>query len=327
MQSGQMKRREVIALLSTAAIAVPVASTAQETRKVPRIGFMRVGAPPAGFMNGLRQGLRALGFVEGQHFAIEYVLGQSAAQMPAAAAELVRRRVDLILASGTPSALPARDVAGPIPVVFVGTFDPVASGLIVSLARPGRNITGMTSISGDLIAKRLEITRELIPGLRKIAVLVRDSSPTKSEYLQELAAAARILDIEVQILTEHSPDDLEPLLATALESSALIVGDDAEFTDNRDNIAKLALEKRLPTVFGLREMVEAGGLLSYGANFGDLYRRAASQIYKILHGANPAEIPVEQPTKFELLVNMRTARALSLTVSPVLLARVDEVIE
>jgi putative ABC transport system substrate-binding protein len=323
-----MKRREFIIWLGCSAIAKPTAVLAQEAGKViRRIGFLRVGPPPPAFIDGFRKGLRELGLVEGRHFVIEYALAQSAAQTPGAAAELVRRGVDILVASGTPSVLPARDAAGQTPVVFVATLDPVATGLVASLARPGRNITGMTSISGDVIAKRLQMIKELLPSLTRIAILVRESSPTAAQYVQEARTAARNLGIELQIESERNPQDLDGIFAAVHGSSALLVADDAEFTADRARIAELALRSRLPTVSGLREMVEAGGLMAYGASFGELYRRAASHVHKILQGANPADLPVEQPTKFELVLNMRTARTLGLTIPPSLLALADEVID
>jgi putative ABC transport system substrate-binding protein len=322
-----MRRRQFIALLGGTAIVGPIAARAQEAGRVRRIGFLRVGPPPAAFIDGFRQGLREQGLVEGRHFVIEFVLAQSAAQTPAAAAELVRRGVDLILASGTPSVMPARDAAGRIPVVFVATLDPVATGLVASLARPGRNITGMTSVSGDVIAKRLQMIRELLPKVARIVILVRESSPTAAQYIQESRAAAQSLGIELQIENERNPEELDGIFGAVQGSSALVVADDAEFTAHRARIAELALAKRLPTVSGLREMVEAGGLMAYGASFGELYRRAASHVHKILQGASPADLPVEQPTKFELVLNMRTAKALGLEIPATLLARADEVIE
>jgi putative ABC transport system substrate-binding protein len=200
---------------------------------------------------------------------------------------------------------------------------------VASLARPGGNLTGTTSISGDLAAKRLELVRELLPGLTKIAVLVRESSPTAPQYLDESRGAARQLGFDLQVLIERNPEDLRGLFAAAREShAAVLLGDDAEFTALRVQIAEMGLENKLPTVSGFREMVEAGGLMAYGANFGDLYRRAASQVHKILlQGVPPGDIPVEQPTKFEFVLNMRTANALGLSVPPSLLARADEIIE
>ena len=324
-----MKRREFISLLGSAAAAWPIVARAQERKpgKVKHIGFLRVGPPPASFIDGFRQGLRELGFIEGQHFVIDYGLVGSAAQIPGAAAELVRRKVDIVVASGTPSVLPARDVASQVPVVFVATLDPVATGLVASLAKPGRNITGLTSVSGDVIAKRLQMTRAVLPKLTRIAVLVRESSPTTAQYVQESQTAARDLGIELQIETERNPDDINGIFAAVRGSSALVVADDAEFTAHRAEIAELALKHQLAIVSGLRELVEAGALMAYGASFRELYRRAASHVFKILHGANPADLPVEQPIKFELILNLRTAKALGLTFPPTLLALADEVIE
>ena len=322
-----MRRREFITLIGGAATTWPLAARAQELGKVKRIGFLRVGPPPASFIDGFQRGLRELGLIEGQHFVIEYGLAESTAEVPAAAGELVRRRVDIIVASGTPSVLPARDAAGKIPVVFVGTFDQVATGLVASLAKPGGNITGATSISGDVIAKRLQMMRELLPMLTRIAILVRESSPTAAQYVQESKTAARNLGIDLQIVNERTPDDLDGIFVAVKGASALVVADDAEFTAHRVQIAELALRHQLPFVSGLREMVEAGGLMAYGASFRKLYRRAASHVHKIMRGANAADLPVEQPTKFEFVLNMRTAKALGLTIPPSLLALADEVIE
>jgi len=322
-----VRRRDFIRALAGSASLWPLAALAQQAGKVRRIGFLRVGPPPAAFIGGFQKGLREQGLVEGQHFVIEYAIAQNSAQVSKAAAELVDRRVDIIIASGTPSVLPAANTAGQIPVVFVATLDPVATGLVASLARPGRNITGMTSISGDLIAKRLELVRELLPKLTRVAILVREASPTAAQYVHESQVAARNLGIGLQIVSERDPNDLDGIFAALQGSSALVVADDAEFTAGRARIAELALKSRLPTISGLKEMVEAGGLLAYGASFGELYRRAASHVYKILQGVKPADLPVEQPAKFEFVLNMRTAKALGLTVPPTLLARADEIIE
>jgi putative ABC transport system substrate-binding protein len=254
-------------------------------------------------------------------------LAQSAAQIPETAVQLARTQPDIIIAAGTPSVFPARDAAGPIPVVFVATFDPVAAGLVPSLARPGGNVTGLTTISGDLVAKRLELIKEFLPTFTKIAILIRESSPTAPQYIQQSRFAAEKLGLELQVLTERHPSDLEKLLVAARASDALVVGDDTEFTTFRTKIAELAITNKVPTIHGLREMVDAGGLIAYGASFHDLYRRAASQVKKILQGVKPGDLPIEQPTKFEFVVNVRTAQALGLKLSPMLLARADEVIE
>jgi putative tryptophan/tyrosine transport system substrate-binding protein len=322
-----MRRREFITLLGGAAVAWPLTGLAQEAGKVRRIGFLRVGEPPSAFIDGFRRGLREVGLVEGRDFVIEFALPQNAAQVPAAAAELVRRRVDILLASGTPSVLPARDIAGQIPVVFVATFDPVATGLVASLARPGGNITGMTSISGDVIAKRLQLVTELIPNVARIAILVREASPTAAQYVRESQAAARDMGIALQIENAHDVNDLDAMFLAVNGASVLLVADDAEFTARRAELAKLGIKHRLPTVSGLKEMVEAGSLMAYGGSFAELYRRAASHVHKILQGMSPADLPVEQATKFELVLNLKTAKMLGIEVPPTLLARADEVIE
>jgi putative ABC transport system substrate-binding protein len=320
-----MRRREFINLL--ALMAVPIAASAQQPEKIKHIGFLRVGPPPPAFLEGFRRGLRERGYLEGQDFVIEFGLAESAAQIPEAAAELVRRRVDILVASGTPSVLPARDAAGRTPVVFVATIDPVAAGLVASLARPNRNITGMTSISADVIAKRFQIVRELFPKLTRVALLVRESSPDTAQYVRESEDAARSLGIELQIEIERDPKDLEGIFVSARKAGALLVADDAEFTAHRAQIAALALKNQLPVVSGLRELAEAGGLMTYGPSFDELYRRAANHVYKILRGANIADLPIEQPVKFDFVLNMRTAKVLGLTIPPSLLALADEVIE
>ena len=322
-----MKRREFMTLLGGTVAAWPLAGSAQEASKVRRIGFLRVGEPPAAFIDGFRRGLREVGQVEGRDFVIEFALPQNAAQVPGAAAELARSRVDILLASGTPSVLPARDAAGQIPVVFVATFDPVATGLVASLARPGGNITGMTSISGEVIAKRMQLVTELIPNAARIAILVREASPTAAQYVRESRAAAQGMGIALQIENAGDVNDLDAMFLAVNGASVLLVADDAEFTARRAELAQLGIKHRLPTVSGLKEMVEAGGLMAYGGSFAELYRRAASHVHKILQGMSPADLPVEQATKFELVLNLKTAKVLGLEVPPSLLTRADEVIE
>src|SRR5712671_4329190 len=272
-----MRRREFIGLIG-GAVAWPIKARAQQSRPMRRVGFLRVGPPPPAFIDGFRQGMRERGLIEGQHFVIEYGLAKSAAQIPDVATELVTRRLDVLFASGAPSVLPARDVAGRTPVVFVATIDPVAAGLVTSLARHDQNISGMTSISGDVIAKRLQMIKEVIPTLNRVALLVRESSPDTAQYVRESQTAARNLGVELQIEIERNPTDLEGIFVAVRSANALVVADDAEFTAQRDEIAELALRNRLPSVSGLRELAEAGGLMAYGASFGDLYRRAASHI-------------------------------------------------
>ena len=253
-----MRRREFLFVLSTALVASPLVASAQQAEKPWRIGFLRVGPPPPAFIGGFQKGLREQNLVEGRHFVIEYAIAKNSAQVTKAAMELVDRKVDIIIASGTPSVMPARDVAGKVPVVFVATLDPVATGLVVSLARPGRNVTGMTSISGDLIAKRLELVRELLPRLTAVAILVREASPTAAQYVKESQAAARNLGIGLTVLNERDPGDIDRLFSTLKGADALVIADDAEFTADRARIAELALEMHLPTISGLKELAEAG---------------------------------------------------------------------
>jgi putative ABC transport system substrate-binding protein len=322
-----MDRRALLALLAAAAVALPRTAEAQQAGKLKRIGFLRVGAPPKAFIEGFRQGLRELGLIEGQSITIEFGLAESTAQLPEVAAGLVRRKVDVILASGTPSVLPARDGAGTIPVVFVAALDPVATGVAKSLARPGGNVTGMTAMHADITGKRLQLLQELLPDLTHIAFLVRATSPAAAQYVEDAERAARFLKVTLQILAVRDPGELEGAFAAIRSAKALLVADDAVFTAERARIAELALKHRLATIYGFGDMVEAGGLMSYGPHYGDLYRRAATQVHKLLQGDKPADLPVEQPMRFEFVLNMKTAKALGLTIPPIILFRADEMIE
>jgi putative tryptophan/tyrosine transport system substrate-binding protein len=222
-----MKRRDFLVFLGSSLVANPMAATGQKVTP-SRIGFLRVGPPPPTYIGGFREGLQEQGLVEGRDFVIEYALAQSAAQIPETAVQLARTQPDIIVAAGTPSVFPARDAAGRIPVVFVATFDPVETGLVPSLARPAGNVTGLTTISGDLVAKRLELIKEFFPAFTKVALLVRESSPTAPHYIQQSRFAAEKLGVELQVLTERQPADLEKLLVAARASDALVVGDDTE---------------------------------------------------------------------------------------------------
>ena len=321
-----MKRRECVALLGAAA-AWPRIARAQQPGKVYRIAILRVGAPPAEWMEALRQGLHEHGYVEGRNIVIELGFASSAAQIPAVAAKLVQLKVDVIVASGTPSILPARDASRTIPVVFVAAIDPVATALVASLARPGGNITGVTAMQADITGKRLQLLGELLSPISRIAIMVRATSQANAQYVREAESAARKLGVPLQVLPVSTPGDLEATFSAARGMSALIVVDDAVFTANRARIAELALKHRMPTVCGLSDLVEAGGLMSYGPHYGDLYRRAATQVHKILSGAKPGDLPIEQPTKFELTINLKTAKALGLKVPESFLLRADKVIE
>ena len=321
-----MNRRDtVLALLALS--AAPLTAGAQQTGKVHRIGLLRVGPPPPGFIEPFRQGLRELGYVEGQSIIIEYGLAENVAQLPELAARLLRLKVDVLVASGTPSVVPARNATSTVPVVFVAAIDPVATGVVTSLARPGGNITGVSAVHADAVGKRVQLLKELLPKASRIAFMVRATSPATAQYVKEAELAARTLGMQLQILAVRDAGDLEGAFASAQGASALLTVDNAMLTAQRTRIADLALKNRLPTISGFSEMVEAGGLMSYGPHYGDLYRRAAAQVHKILKGTKPADLPVEQPTKFELVINLKTAKALGMTIPQSVLLRADRVIE
>jgi putative ABC transport system substrate-binding protein len=248
-------------------------------------------------------------------------------RLPDALADLIRLKVDVLVASGTSSVLLARDAARTTPVVFVAAVDPVAMRLVTSLARPGGTITGITAVAEELNGKRLQLLQQLIPNFSSVAFLVRAGSPATPEHTKQAVRAAEALGVRLHVVTARDQSDLDKAMSTARGATALLVVDDSVFTTQRGKIAELALKNRLPTMYGHRDMVQAGGLMTYGPDYGDLYRRAADYVQKILHGAKPGDLPVERPTKFEFIVNLNTAKSLGLTIPPSLLARADEVIE
>jgi putative ABC transport system substrate-binding protein len=305
-------------------VAPPSAGWAQQ---VKRIGFLRVGPPPQQFITGLRQGLREQGLAEGRNVLIEWGLAESVARLPDALAGLMRLNVDVLVASGTSSVVLTRNAARTIPVVFVAAVDPVAMGLVKSLARPGGTVTGFTAVAEELNGKRLELLRQLLPNFSSVAFLVRLGSPATPEHTKEAERAAGTLGVRLQVVAARDHSELEKAISAARDAGALLVVDDSVFTTQRTKIAELALRNRLPTMYGHRDMVQAGGLMTYGPDYGDLYRRAAGYVQKILQGAKPGDLPIEQPTKFEFVINLKMAKALGLTVPPSLLARADHVIE
>jgi putative ABC transport system substrate-binding protein len=271
--------------------------------------------------------LREQGLIEGQNIAIELGLAPSVPKLRDTLAELIRFKVDVLLASGTSSVLLTRDAANAIPVVFVAAVDPVAMGPVPGLARPSRTITGITTVAEELNGKRLELLQQLIPSLSTVAFLVRADSPATTEHMKLAESATRTLGIRLQVIAVRDQSELERALSAAQGAGALLVVDDSVFTAQRNKIAELALKNRLATMYGHRDMVLAGGLITYGPDYGELYRHAAEHVHKILKGVKPSDLPVEQPTKFELVINLRTAKAVGLEVPPMLLARADEVIE
>ena len=324
-------RRELLAALGGAAAAWPLAARAQQSGKLQTIGFMGQSTRSAAseWVAPFVQRLRELGRIEGRTVTIEYRWAEGREERIAQiAAEFVRLKVDIVVTSGTPEVLAAKQATSVIPIVFATAGDPVANGLIDSLARPGGNVTGLSLQSNDIAGKRLGLLREVVPGLSRLAILANVSNPFSVLELGETRAAARMLGLEADSLEIRQGEDI----ATAFEAvkgraEAVYVCTDGLVNANRIRINTLALAARLPTMHGYRDYVEAGGLMSYGANLPDLFRRSADYVDKILRGAKAGDIPVEQPTKFDLVINLTTAKALGLQVPPTLLARADEVIE
>lgn len=323
-----MRRREFIALLSVGLAARLPAARAQ-SNKVPTIGFMGANAAVFGPWTAAFVGrLRELGWIEGRTIAIEYRWSEGRPERNAEiAAEFVRLKVDAIVTLG--SAVPAfKRVTSAIPIVFALSTDPVGGGLVASLARPGGNVTGLSNQAADVASKRFEFLREVVPHLRRLAIMLNAGFPQAVLEMAGVQAAARKLDLEVIPLEIRKAEDIAPAFEDlGAKADALYVVDDALVTANRTRILTLALGARLPAIFNNRSFVEVGGFMSYGPNFPDLFRRAADLVDKILRGANPAEIPVEQPTKFDLVFNLTTAKALGLTIPQNLLVLADEVIE
>jgi putative tryptophan/tyrosine transport system substrate-binding protein len=319
--------RRAFLYAAIAIVGAPRIAAAQQGGKVHRIGFLRNGPPPETFMAGLRQGLRELGYVEGQNITIEYGIAASAVELPNAAARLVRSNVDVLLASGTPPVPVAKRATQTIPIVFVASIDPVATGIVTSLARPGGNVTGFVGTHSELMGKRLELLREVVHPLSRVAVLSHATNPGNAEYIRQAELAARTLGVPLQFLAVRDAADFERVFNEARSASALIQLDDVIFTSHRTQVVEQAVRHRIPAMYGFKEFVHAGGLVSYGPDYPDLYRRAATYLDKILRGSKPADLPIEQPTKFELVINLRTAKALGLTIPPSLLLRSDHVIE
>ena len=326
-----MKRRAFISLLGGAAAAWPLAARAQQPGKLPTIGFLGQSTRSAAteWTAAFVQRLRELGRIEGRTITIEYRWGEGREErFVEIAAEFVRLKVDIIVTAGTLAVVAAKQATTVIPIVFAGAGDPIETGLVASLARPGGNVTGLSSQTTDLAAKRLEILREVVPGLHRLAILSNVGNRLAVLEMREVQAAAGTLHLEVVTLEIQRGEDIAPAFeALKGRADALYACLDALLLTNRIRINTLALTARLPMMTATRDSVEVGGLISYGPNFPELWRRAGDYVDKILRGAKPADLPVEQPTKFDLAINVTTARALGLTVPPTLLARADEVIE
>jgi putative ABC transport system substrate-binding protein len=324
-----MRRREFITLLGAA--AWPAAARAQQPHKTPTVGFLGATTPAASgqWIAAFAQRLRELGWIERRNVAIEYHFAEGRNErMAEIAAEFVRARADAIVAQGTQAALTAKNATAAIPIVFVLPGDPVGSGLVASLARPGGNVTGLSSQTSDLGGKRLDLMREIVPGLRRLAMMGNAGNPANVSDMDEFQTAAKASGLDAITFEIRRTEDITAAFAAFKgKIDALYVAPDALLNINRMRVNTLALAARLPTMYGARENVEAAGLISYGPSFTDLFRRAGDYVDKILRGTKPADLPVEQPIKFELVINLITAMALGLTVPPTLLARADEVIE
>ena len=329
-----MTRRAVglFALLALGVLLTPLAADAQQATKVPRVGFLLANSrsdPVQRVVDAFQQGLRELGYVEGQSIAIEYRwLEWKSERLPDLAAELVRLKVDVIVAMTAAATQAAKHATNAVPIVMV-VNDPVAAGFVASLAKPGGNITGLSFFGPEMAVKDLQFLHEAAPRAARVAVLWNPDNPGHAPQLREAEVAARALGVRLQPLEAHGPSEIDRAFAamTRERAGALLVLVDPMLASQRERIADLAARSRLPAVYGLKMHAEAGGLMAYGADIFDLYRRAAIFVDKILKGAKPADLPVEQPTKFEFVINMKTAKALGLTIPRSLLLRADHVIQ
>jgi putative ABC transport system substrate-binding protein len=325
-----MTKKFLICLLVTSLLTTVLHTEAQQTAKIPRLGYLMALSPDQSLdLKAFRQGLAALGYVEGKNIVIEFRYAEGKLdRLPDLAAELVALKVDIIVALSPPAALAAKNATKTIPIVMRSTDDPVTTGLVESLARPGGNVTGVTSMATDLIGKRLEILKEAIPRISRVAVLRNPTAPDASLKWQEVETAARALKLQIHSVEVSGPNDFENAFKAAIKhrDQALMVLRNPLIVNNRTKIAELAVKFRLPAMYDDREFVDAGGLMSYGTDLADLHRRAATYVDKILKGRTPAELPVERPMKFEFIVNLKAAKAIGVTIEPNVLVRADRVI-
>jgi putative tryptophan/tyrosine transport system substrate-binding protein len=328
-------RRTFLAGTGAVLLAAPQSAGAQQAAQVARIGYLSLNAAANPHLReAFRQGVRGLGYVEGRNVMIEYRDAEGKYErLPALAAELVALKVDVIVTGGgTPPAVAAKQATRTLPIVFSSAADPVTDGLVTSLARPGGNITGLSNFTPELVGKCLEHLKQAVPGASRAAVLWQpggSAERTEKDMLKAADVAARALRVRLQFVEARGPADIDRAFSdmTRARADALTVWGAAMLTSERGRLVNLAAKNRLPAVYTYKEFVDAGGLMSYGAHLADLYRRAATYVDKILKGAKPADLPVEQPTKFEFVINLKTARALGLTIPPSVLARADEVIQ
>jgi putative tryptophan/tyrosine transport system substrate-binding protein len=330
-----LNRRAFLTALSGSLLAAPLAAEAQQAAKIARIGYLALNqAAGPHRLEAFLQGLRDLGYVEGRNAVIEYRDAEGKSErLPALAGELVALKVDVIVAGGgAQAALAAKQATRALPIVFASTADPVGSGLVTSLARPGGNVTGLSLIFPELVGKCLEQIKQAVPGVSRVAVLWQPGAygeRTEKDMLKKAEVAGRALRVQLQVVEARGPADFDRAFSemTRARAAALTVLGSVTFANERRRLVDLAAKSRLPAVYMERDYVDAGGLMSYGPNVADLFRRAATYVDKILKGAKPGDLPVEQPTKFELVINLKTAKALGLTVSQSLLRRADEVIQ
>jgi len=312
-------------------LALSFPAWAQEPKKIPRIGFLGASSPSAisARLEAFRQGLREPGYVEGKNIVIEYRYAEGKLdRLSALAAKLVRLGVDVIVLAGPASIRPAKEATSTIPIVMANDADPVGSGVVASLARPGGNITGLSNLAPEISGKRLELLKEIVPRLSRLAILGTSTTSGTAQVLEEMEPAAVVFKVQLQYLNVLSPKDIETVFREARKgrADAVLVLQGGVFNSQRKQIVDLAVRSRLPAIYHAREWVEDGGLMSYGVSVTDLYRRAATFVDKILKGAKPADLPVEQPTKFEFIINLKAAKQIGLTIPPNVLPRADRVI-
>jgi putative ABC transport system substrate-binding protein len=328
----RMNKKIIVAFLITLNLAFVLPAESQQAKKLPRIGYLSGTSPSVNSarVEAFRQGLRELGYVEGKSIVIEWRYAEGKLdRLPALAAELVRLKVDVIVASAPPPTRSAKQATATIPIVMSYDDDPVGNGFVASLARPGGNITGLATLAPELSGKQLELLREIVPKLSRVAVLGNATRPGSPQALREINLAADAFGIQLQYLEIQTPKDIEIAFraATKEQADAVLVMQTPVLISQRRQVADLAVKSRLPTIYGRPEYVEDGGLMSYATSFTDLSRRSAIYVDKILKGAKPADLPVEQPMKFEFIINLKAAKQIGLTIPPNVLARADKVIK
>jgi ABC-type uncharacterized transport system substrate-binding protein len=327
-----MKSKSLFWLLTTVVLTTAPLAQAQQPTQIPRIGFLGGAAPSANAdrREAFRQRMRELGYVEGKNILLEYRYAEGKLdRLPALAAELARLKVDVIVTGGGGATRAAKEATNTIPIVMAQVPDPIADGFVASLARPGGNITGLSALGPELSGKRLELLKETVPKLSRVAVLGTSTTPGNAQQLREVELAAEALKVKLQFLDVLDPKDIETAFRAASKGHAegVLVLSASVFVSRRTQVLDLAQKSRLPAIYYGPEFVEAGGLMSYGVNDTDLYRRAAAYVDKILKGTKPADLPVEQPTKFEFIINLKAAKQIGLTIPPNVLARADKVIK